>query len=75
MGCGTTALRWTTHGCYALFPSGGASALDSTKGTSRSESSFFGVFTRVDTGHIVISSDGNGFSRSRGSGSGPSQRS
>jgi hypothetical protein len=26
------------------------------------------VFTRVDTGHMVINSDGNAFSRSRGSG-------
>ena len=33
---------------YALFPSGGPSALASVKGTSKSGSSFFGVFTLVE---------------------------
>ena len=43
-------------------------------GVSKSGSSFRGAFTLVDIGHIVISSDGNGFIRSRGSGSSLSQR-
>ena len=38
-------------------------------------SSFSGLFTRVDIGHMRIGSAGNGRIRSRGSGSSPSQRS
>jgi hypothetical protein len=40
-----------------------------------SGSSFFGVFTRVETGHMIIGSAGKGRSSSRGSGSSESQRS
>jgi hypothetical protein len=45
------------------------------KGMSKSASSFLGVFTRVETGHMVMSSGGKGWSMSRGSASGPSHRS
>jgi hypothetical protein len=46
--------------------SGGAYASASACGTSKSASSFFGVFPRVETGHIIIGSAGNGFRSSRG---------
>jgi hypothetical protein len=53
----------------------GAKAGDQTQaaGSSSEESSLSGLFTRVETGHIAMSSAGNGASRSDGSGSTPSQ--
>ena len=54
-------------------------ALPSSGSSTRSKieaSSFSGLFTRVEIGHIVMGSDGKGTRRSRGSGSrGESQRS
>jgi hypothetical protein len=44
------------------LPFGGQHASASAKGSSRSASSFFGEFTRVDMGQIAIGSDGNGVS-------------
>jgi hypothetical protein len=46
-----------------------------TISSSNFSSSLLGEFTRVDIGHIRIASDGNDRSKSRGSGSEPSQRS
>jgi hypothetical protein len=45
-------------------------------GSKMDESSFSGLFTFVESGHIVMGSEGKGTSKSRGSGSrGESQRS
>jgi len=48
---------------------------DQAAGSSSVASSFSGLFTRVEIGHIAMGSAGNGTSRSCGSGSRPSQRS
>jgi hypothetical protein len=44
----------------ALFPSLGQQASASAKGSSRSASSFFDEFTRVEIGHMAIGSRGEG---------------
>jgi len=51
-----------------------AAELETRIGSSIEESSFSGLFTRVEMGHIRIGSAGNGRSRSCGSGWSLSQR-
>src|SRR3954452_18950133 len=58
----------------ALFPSGGQHASASAKGFSKSASSFFGEFTRVEIGHIAIGSEGKDRRRFSPSRSGASHR-
>ena len=49
-------------------------AADNLIGSTIDGSSFSGLFTRVEIGHIRIGSAGNGTIKSRGSGSSLSQR-
>jgi integrase len=72
---GVTSMSGYSKAKARLDALSGASGSACTNGTSRSRSSFFGVFTHVETGHMVMSSAGNGLSRSLTSGSGPTHRS
>jgi len=55
MGSCRAAVVATAH---SKFPEGGSGWLASIVGVSRSASFFFGEFTRVEIGHIVIGSAG-----------------
>ena len=57
---------------FRIWPS--YAAVIGSIGSTIERSSFSGLLTRVEIGHVRIGSAGNGRIRSRGSGSSPSQR-